>query len=222
MNEINAQSNTISNELRLQNLITRLWQLLSQDAKTKATRELAISNRKDDLKSASIHEVLGLIKELHANKHPFITKTLLPELRSLLGAKLLLTVLNSLFDAWKPGIDTIMIGKTNDQIFAEKKDRVRNVMQELSKERLDGRLVFWLGIVLLHDRKSLLKEWPDFINFVDNPKISFWEDIQKRLFTGENVESSFWDRVTNSAPEMQATTETTTHEIKETMAQANG
>jgi hypothetical protein len=59
-----------------------------------------------------------------------------------LGAKLLLTVLNSLFDAWKPGIDTIMIGKTNDQIFAEKKDRVRNVMQELSKERLDGRLVF--------------------------------------------------------------------------------
>jgi hypothetical protein len=48
---------------------------------------------------------------------------------------------------------------------------------------------------LMHENKS---DYPQF------SAGDFWEDMQQWLFTGDRVESSFWQHVSNPAPQTAA------------------
>jgi len=95
--------------------------------------------------------------------------------------------------------------------FTQKKHRIRKRLQKMYNDTFDGKFIFWLGIFLMHREKQ---------NYHTFSVWTFWEDIKQWLFTGERVESSFWQHVSNPAPQIVSAKEEKSHEITANLSQS--
>lgn len=166
-------------------------------------KELTIRNWKNELLKQNHTDMIDMVHELYASDTTYVKNNLLPMLQDSLQTSTLDSILSL--------IQTAYSSQLWRHDFSEKKHAIREKVKDLySKNLLDNKLIFWLGILLYQDPKKV--GW----NFANNYSAgTFRNDIKKRMYSGDRIHESFWNEVTDSAPQKVAVTENTTKWVEE-------
>ncbi len=168
-------------------------------------KELTVRNWKNELLKQSYTDMIAMVHELYASDSAYVKNTLLPMLQDSLQTSTLDSILALIQTAYssKPGRN-----------FSEKKHAIKEKIKDLySKNLLDNKLIFWLGILLYQDPKKI--GW----NFEKNYNAgTFRNDIKKRMYSGDRIHESFWNEVTDTAPQKAAVTDNTIKWVEQTLS----
>jgi len=166
-----------------------------------AQKTLAVRAWKSSLNTLPVWDIVDLLKEINTSNNPYITKTLKPVLLESLQTENIVSILTIMLNAyskntfWQTKL-LLMDKKNRNDFFKDKKDAIKEVLTDkYQKGELDGKLIFWLWLLLSEGKSSASGELKTFVGW------TFWEDIQKWLFSGARVHTSFWNSIAEKSQE---------------------
>lgn len=187
----------------------------------------AIRKWKKKLEKLDVPSVIDLVKEISNTKNQYIRDEIKPLVVSSLDKWNIVYLLSNIQYLYSSSLDAIPqlkekveetdifkvaskwenIANSANIDWTKRKRDVKLWMKRLYKEsKIDGRYIFWLLLFINQDKKELTEKYSQF-------PITFLENINKRMYGGEHIYESFWNEVTDTAPQKTEVIENTKQEL---------